>query len=143
MYSVLSSSPHDCFAVLFFFFSAPFFCGFLQCVSFVCSFANSTYFRFRKFLTLFSLSEWSADCQADALRSIHSLIQVSAWSSCVSGFGVASVCSDCMVCGLFTLHAGAHTSRTVPNFVEVLAFLTLGLFVNLEQVVGVLFVLCL
>jgi len=97
------------------------------------------YFHFLKFLTLFSLSERSANCQADALRSVYSVIQVSAWSLCASGFGVASICSDCMVSGLFTLHAGAHTSRTVPNF----AFVTLGLVVTLEQVVGVLLVLCL
>jgi len=56
---------------------------------------------------------------------------------------VASVCRDCMVCGLFTLHAEAHTSRTMPNFAEVPAFLTVGLVVTLEQVVGVLLVLCL
>jgi hypothetical protein len=92
---------------------------------------------------LFFLNEWSAICQADAMRTIDGLMQVSAWSSCISCFGVASVCSDCMVCGLFTLHAKALLSRTVPNFAEVLAFLTVDLVVIFEQVVGVLLVLCL
>lgn len=114
MYSVvLSSSPHDTVLQISFYLSfpsSPFFCGFLQSYM-VCLFANSIYFHFHKFLTLFSLCERSANCQADALRYVHSLIQVSARSSCVSGFGVASVCSDCMVRGLFTLHAEAHTSK--------------------------------
>jgi len=130
MYSfVLSSSPHDCFAVFFFCFYLPFLLW-LPSEYTVSLFANSIYFHFRKFLTLFSLSEWSANCQANALRSVHSLIQVSVWSSCISGFGVASVCSDCMVCGLFTLHAEAYTSRIVPNFAGVLAFSHSGFSCN-------------
>jgi hypothetical protein len=48
-----------------------------------------------------------------------------------------------MVCGLFTLHAEAPISRTMPNFAEILGFLTLGLVLTFEQVVGVLLVLCL
>jgi len=106
------------FSFFFIFPPLSFFRGFLQSMWF-CLFANGIYFHFHKFVTLFSLSEWSAYCQADALRSVDSLIQVSAWSSCVSGFGLASLCSDCMVCGLFTLHAEAHTSRIMPNFAEV------------------------
>jgi hypothetical protein len=104
-------------------------------------FANIIYFHFHKFLMLFSLSEWSAICQADTLRSVDSLIQVSAWSVLVEWhpYVVTAWC----VSGVLTLHAKAHTSRSMPNFAEVLAFLTVGLVVTVEQVVGVLLVLCL
>lgn len=70
MYSlVLFSSLHD---VLQFYF----FLSWLPSEYVVCLFANSIYFHFYKFLMLFLLSEWSANCQAEALGSVDSLIQV-------------------------------------------------------------------
>jgi len=59
------------------------------------------------------------------------LVQVSAQSSHISKFqnhwcGVASVCSGCMMCDLFTLHGEPFVSRAIPNCAGVLAFPTLG-----------------